>query len=82
MDALHRAALKLVYCIATVLMGCGLMDLSLHWVKGLHLVEGSLRGTPMRISDFVFPAIFFVSGVVVLIKARSIAEWISNRLDE
>ena len=72
----------LVYLIAIALMGCGLIDLSLHWIKGLHLVKGSLHGTPMHILDFVLPVIFFMPGVVILIKARSIAEWISNRLDE
>jgi hypothetical protein len=36
----------------------------------------------MHVSDFMFPTIFFMLGVVVLIKAHSIAEWISNKLDE
>ena len=72
----------LVYLVAIALMGLGVIDLSLHWVKSLHLVDGSVHQTPMRISDFVLPAILFVLGIVVLIKASSIAEWISNRLDE
>jgi len=72
----------LVYLVAVALIGCGLIDLSLHWLKGLHPVGGSLQGAPMRASDFVFPTIFFMLGVVVLIKAHSIAEWISNKLDE
>ena len=72
----------LVYLVAIALMGFGVINLSLHWIKGLHWVEGSLHKTPMHVSDFVFPPIFFMLGVVVVIKARSIAEWISNRLDE
>jgi type IV secretory pathway VirB2 component (pilin) len=82
MDASHRAALMLVCFIAIALMGFGLIDLSLHWMKSLHWIEGSLHKTPMHISDFVFPTIFFVPGVVILFKANAIAEWISNKLDE
>jgi hypothetical protein len=36
----------------------------------------------MQVFDFALPSICFVLGIVVLIKAGSIAEWISNRLDE
>ena len=82
MDTPNRGALMLVCFIAIAMMGFGVIDLSVHWMKGLHWVEGSLHKTPMHISDFVFPTIFFMLGVVVLIKARSIAEWISNKLDE
>jgi hypothetical protein len=76
MDTPDRGARMLVYLIAIALMGFGIIDLSLHWMESL------LHKTPMRISDFVFPSIFFLLGVVVLIKAHSIAEWISNKLDE
>ena len=72
----------LVYLTAIALMGFGAIDLSLHWIKGLHWVEDSLHKTPMHISDFVFPTIFFMLGVVILFKANAIAEWISNKLDE
>jgi hypothetical protein len=72
----------LVFFIAIALMGFGVIDLSLHWMKSLHWVEGSLHKTPMHISDFVFPTIFFMLGVIVLIKTHSIAGWISNKLDE
>ena len=66
----------LVRFIAFVLMGFGLIDLSLHWI------ETSVHHTHMRISHFALPAVLFVPGVVILFKARAVAEWISNRLDE
>lgn len=66
----------LVRFIAFVLMGFGLIDLSLHWI------ERFAHHAPMQTSDFALPSICFVPGVVVLIKASSIAEWISNRFDE
>jgi apolipoprotein N-acyltransferase len=76
MDTPDRGARMLVYLVAIALMGFGVINLSLHWI------ESSVHHTPMRIVHFAIPAIFFVPGIVVLIKARSIAEWISNRLDE
>jgi hypothetical protein len=76
MDASDRGALMLVRFIGIALMGFGLIDLGLHWV------ENFAHHAPLRISDFALPSIFFVLGIVVLIKASSIAEWISNRLDE
>ena len=82
MDTPDRGARMLVYFIAIALMGCGLMDLSLHWVEEFASGRRFMRGRPCGLYDFVFPAIFFVLGIVVLIKASSIAEWISNRFDE
>jgi hypothetical protein len=76
MDASNRGALMLVRFTAIVLMGFGLIDLSLHWM------ENYAHHAPMQTFDFVLPAILFMLGIVVLIKASSIAEWVSNRLDE
>ena len=66
----------LVRFIAIALMGFSVIEL------GLYRIESSVHHTPMRIVHFAIPAIFFVPGIVVLIKTRSIAEWISKRLDE
>ena len=66
----------LVYLVAIALLGFGVIDLSLHWMKSF------AHHTSMQAVDFVFPAIFFVLGIVILIKANSIAEWVSNRFDE
>jgi hypothetical protein len=76
MDASDRGALMLVRFIGVALMGFGLIDLVLHWV------ERFAHHASMRAFDFALPSICFVLGIVVLIKASSIAEWISNRLDE
>ena len=61
---------------AIALMGFGLIDLSLHWI------ERYAHHASMQAFDFALPSICFVLAIVVLIKASSIAEWISNRLDE
>ena len=66
----------LVRFIAVALIGFGVIELSLSWL------ENSTRHMPMRTVDFVLPGILFALGVVVLIKAGSLAAWISNKLDE
>ena len=66
----------LVRFIAVALIGLGVIQLSLFWL------ENSARHAPLRISDFTLPAVFFGLGVAGLIKAGSLAEWISNKLDE
>jgi apolipoprotein N-acyltransferase len=76
MDAPQRGALMLVRFIAVALIGLGVIELSLSWL------ESSAHHASMRIFDFVLPVILFVLGAAVLIKAGSLAEWISNKLDE
>ncbi|HKW29085.1 MAG TPA: hypothetical protein VJT54_07105 [Verrucomicrobiae bacterium] len=76
MDAPHRGALMLVRFIAVALIGLGLIQLSLSWVGS------QAHHAPLKTSDFVLPAIFLVLGILALIKAGSLARWISNKLDE
>jgi len=66
----------LVRFIAVALIGLGVIELSLSWV------ESSSHHTPMRMLDFALPAVLFVLGVVILIRAGSLATWLSNKLDE
>jgi hypothetical protein len=76
MDAPHRGALMLVRFIAVALIGFGVIELSLSWL------ESSTHHVPMRFFDFTLPAVLFLLGVAILIKAGSLAEWLSNKLDE
>ena len=66
----------LVRFIAAALIALGVIELSLSWL------ESTAHHASMRIFDFVPPVILFVLGVGALIKAGSLAEWISNKLDE
>ena len=66
----------LVRFIAVALIGFGVIELSLSWL------ESSAHRVPLRVFDFVLPAILFVAGIVVLVKAGPLAAWISNKLDE
>jgi hypothetical protein len=76
MDAPHRGALMLVRFIAAALIGLGVVELSLAWL------ESSTRHAPLRFFQVVLPAILFALGVAILIKAGSLAKWISDKLDE
>jgi len=66
----------LVRFVAVALIGLGMVELSLAWITS------STRHTPMRVADFVLPAILLVAGVAALIKAHVLAEWVANKLDE
>jgi len=76
MDAPLRGALMLVRFIAVALIGLGVVELSLGWL------ESSAHHAPLRIFDVILPAIMLALGVAGLIKAGSLAKWISDKLDE
>ena len=76
MDAPDRGALMLVRFIALSLIGVTLVNLALYWVVSQHNHSG------MTIFPCVLKSIPAVIGLVVLIRARAIAGWISNKLDE
>jgi hypothetical protein len=76
MDAPQRGALMLVRFIAAALIGWAVVDLALYWVIAQH------NRTALEILPCVLKSIPAVIGVVILVKARAVAEWISNKLDE
>lgn len=65
----------LVRFTAAALIGIGVIELSLSWL------ENSMHHRPMPIVAFVLPGVLVASGVVGLVKANSLAAWISNKLD-
>ena len=66
----------LVRFIAVALMGVSVVELALYWVVS------SSHHTPMETFPCVLKSIPAVLGLVILIKAKAVAEWISNKLDE
>ena len=76
MDAPERGALMLVRFIAASLICATLVELTLYWVIVQH------DHTPVEIFPCILKSIPAVAGIVMLVKARALAEWISNRLDE
>ncbi|MEI9864390.1 MAG: hypothetical protein WDN00_07500 [Limisphaerales bacterium] len=76
MDAPERGALMLVRFIAAALLGWAVVELVLYWVVSQHYHR------PMEIFPCVLKSIPAVIGLVILVKAKTVAEWISNKLDE
>jgi len=76
MDAPHRGALMLVRFVAVALIGLGLIVFSLSWIQSW------THHTSLRAVDFVLPAVLLILGIIFLMKADALAEWISNKLDE
>jgi hypothetical protein len=78
MDAPERGALTLVRLIGVMFVVATILELGLYWAKcsipdhkvPLELVPVLLRLIPAAV------------GFVVLVKARALAEWISNILDQ
>ncbi len=66
----------LVRFIAAALIGWTVVDVSLYWVVSQH--EHAALGIFPCVLKFI-PAVL---GVVVLIKSKSLAQWVSDKLDE
>ena len=66
----------LVRFIAVSLIGVTVVELVLYWVVS------SSHHMPMQTFPCVLKSIPAVLGIVILIKAKAVAEWISNKLDE
>ena len=75
MDAPQRGALTLVYFTAIGLVGLSVLEL------GLYGGETFVRHLPIRVFHVVVLGFPLVLGIIILARARAIAEWISNRFD-
>ena len=75
MDSPERGALMLVRFIAAVLIGWAVLDLALYYVVSGH------KNVPVEIIPCLVKSLPFLAGVVMLFKARSLAEWLSDKLD-
>jgi hypothetical protein len=52
------------------------VDLALYWVLSQH------NHTAMEAFPCILKSVPFVLGIVLFVKAKAVAEWISNKLDE
>jgi hypothetical protein len=75
MDAPARGALMLVRFIALSLMGWTLVELGLYWVIS------SSHHTPLKIFPCLLKSIPLVLGVVMLVRAKPLAQWLSDKLE-
>ena len=77
MDAPERGGLTLVRLIGVMLVVASILELGLYWAK-CSIPEHKVPVEPIPVVLRLIPAVL---GTVVLIKARALAEWISNILD-
>ena len=60
---------------AACMVGMSVVELGLYWA------EYKFRQVPVNIPLASLWGVLFLAGVAVLIKARSIADWISDKLE-
>jgi hypothetical protein len=75
MDAPERGALMLVRFIAAALIGWTIVDFALYWAVSQH------NHTPMNIFSCVLDLIPALLGIVMLVRAKAVAQWISDKLE-
>ena len=75
MDSPERGALMLVRIFGVGLMGWTLAELALYVALCHH------KNEPVEIISCVMKSLPFLAGIVVLIKSRALAEWLSDTLD-
>jgi len=66
----------LVRFVGLALMGWALAEFALYFVVARQ------KGLPIEVLPCVIKSLPFIAGIVVLIKAQALAEWISNLLDD
>ena len=67
----------LVRLVAACVMVIGLLDTGLYLTQCL----ASKHPVPVKILPIVFNSIPFVIGIVILIRAKAIGNWIANKLE-
>jgi hypothetical protein len=78
MEAPERGALNLVRIIGVMLVVATILELGFYWAECAFHKPEPLHAEKLPILYRLIPAVL---GFVVLIKARGIAEWISDQLD-
>jgi hypothetical protein len=75
MDSPERGALMLVRFIALALIGWAVAEIALYWVICRHNQQ------PVEAAKIIIKSLPLFAGIIVLIKARALAEWVSDMLD-
>ena len=78
MDTPERGALTLVRLIGVVLIVWTILDLGLYWAK----CANPKHPMPVEVIPVLLKSISAVIGIFILVRARAIATWISEWLDQ
>lgn len=77
MDAPERGALTLVRLIGVMLVVATILELGLYWAK----CSVPNHRVPVELVPVLLRLIPAVLGIILLIKARTVAEWLSDFLE-
>jgi hypothetical protein len=75
METPDRGALMLVRIIALALVGWAVAELLLYWA------DCHFHNHPVEIIKIIIKSLPLLGGAVILVKARALAEWLSDLLD-
>jgi hypothetical protein len=75
MEAPERGALMLVRFTAVALIGWSCVENALYVVLCRH------QGLPIELLPCVIRSLPFLAGLVMLVKSRSLAQWLADKLD-
>ena len=78
MEAPERGALTLVRLIGVIFLVAALLEVGLYLAE-CHVHKPPLPAEPMPV---LLRSLWAAPGIVMLAKARAIAEWISDQLDQ
>ena len=76
MDSPERGALLLVRLIAVAFIGWTAVELALYWLVCDH------NHVPIKAIPISAKSLPLAIGLVMLIKSKAVAQWISDKLDE
>jgi hypothetical protein len=77
MESPHRAALSLVRLVALCLIAIGLLDTCLYLTKCF----APHHRVPVNYLTVLLDFIPGLVGIVIIIKAKAIAEWLSDKIE-
>jgi hypothetical protein len=84
MESSQRGALGLVRLIAGCLIVIGLLDAGLYFTQYLSLFSSQTHHEPrqpLNVLRVILDSLPVIAGIVILIKAKSIAEWVSDLIE-
>jgi hypothetical protein len=72
-----RGALALVRLVAVCVIVIGLLDVGLYLTKCFE----PKHPTPVKVIPIIWNSIPVVVGIIILVKAKAISEWITDKFD-
>jgi hypothetical protein len=84
MESSQRGALGLVRLVAGCLIVIGLLDAGLYFTQYLGLLSSQAHHEPrqpLNILRVILDCLPVIAGIVILIKAKAIAEWVADLIE-